>query len=259
VVTIRLCLAAALACAASLPHAGEVVVAVPVSLQPYFLPFQGTGLAYDIIQAAFAARGHAVRPLYVSGRTLTNLIADDSRADCIPMVSPGAEHGWSPTRSIRLFHDFAITRPGIQVTEMEDLSTKRVLAYDGAKTYLGERFRAAVNDNPNYREIYNHRAQVLLLLQGSVDVIIADRLLANWYLNYLHEQDGKDTDVVFHDLFEPISHDFICRRAELSAEFSAGLSQIAESGELGVILRRYGVDNPESVLDPRPQDPGGPG
>ena len=258
-VAIRLCLAALLAGATGLLQATEVVVAVPVSLQPYFLPFKGTGLAYDIIQAAFAAQGHRVRPLYVSGRTLTNLIADDSRADCIPMVSPGAEHGWSPTRGTRLFHDFAITRPGVQVSEMEDLRTKRVLAYDGAKTYLGERFRAAVSDNPGYREIYNHRAQILLLLQGSVDVIIADRLLTNWYLSYLHEQDGKNTDVVFHDLFEPVSHDFICRRAELAAEYSAGLSQIAESGELGVILRRYGVDNPESVLDPLPEVPGGPG
>jgi polar amino acid transport system substrate-binding protein len=259
VVAIRLCLAALLAGATGSLHATEVVVAVPVSLQPYFLPFKGSGLTYDIIQAAFAAQGHRVRPLYVSGRTLTNLIRDDSRVDCIPMISPGAEHGWSRTRSTRLLHDFAVTRAGIQVNQMEDLKTKRVLAYEGARIYLGERFRAAVSGNPNYREIYNHRAQVLLLLQGSVDVIVADGLLTSWYLNYLKEQDGKDTEVVFHDLFEPIAHDFICRRAELAAEFSAGLSQIAKSGELDRILRRYGVDDSESVIDPLREDPGGSG
>jgi len=258
-VAIRACLAAVLVSLSGWLQAAEVVVAVPISLQPYFLPFKGSGLAYDMIRAAFAAQGHTVRPLYVSGRTLTDLIRDDSRADCIPMISTGAEHGWSRTRSTRLLHDFAITRPGIQLSEMEDLKTKRVLAYEGARIYLGERFRAAVSDSPSYREIYNHRAQVLLLLQGSVDVIVADGLLTSWYLNYLKEQDGKDTEVVFHDLFAPVAHDFICRRAELAAEFSTGLSQIAKSGELDTILRRYGVDDSESVTDPLREDPGGPG
>lgn len=255
-VAARLWLAAVLACAVARLGATEVVVAVPVSLQPYFLPFKGSGLAYDIIKAAFAAEGHTVRPLYVSGRTLTHLLRDDSRADCVPMVSPAAEHGWSRTRSTRLLHDFAITRPGVRIDQIDDLKTKRVLAYQGASIVLGERFRAAVRDSPNYREIYNHRAQVMLLLEGSVDVIIADRLLVRWYLNYLHDEDGTNIDVVFHDLFEPVGHDFICRRPELSAEFNAGLSQIAASGELDAILRRYGMDEPESVLAPLPDASG---
>jgi len=251
VVATRLCLAAALAFAAGYLCAAEVVVAVPLSLQPYFLPFKGSGLAYDTIRAAFSARGYTVRPLYVTGRTLTDLIREDSRADCVPMVSPRSEHGWNRTRRTRLLHDFAVTRPGVQLSGVEDLKTKRILAYQGATTYLGEHFRVAVSDNPNYREISNHRAQVLLLLQGSVEVIIADRILTAWYLNYLREEDGRDTGVVFHDLFEPVAHDFICRRADVAAEFNAGLSHIAASGELDGILRRYGVDNSaESALEP---------
>lgn len=257
-VAARCCLAAALTFAAGGLRAAEVVIAVPLSLQPYFLPFADSGLAYDTIRAAFAARGHTVRPFYVSGRSLSSLISDDSRADCIPMLRPGIEHGWHRTRRTRLLHDFAITRSGVQLSRMEDLKTRRILAYPGATGYLGERFRAAVRDNPNYREIYNHRAQVLLLLQGSVEVIIADRILTAWYLNYLRKEDGRNADVVFHDLFEPVAHDFVCRRAELAAEYNAGLAEIAASGALDEILRRYGVAYADPVLDPPLDDSGEP-
>ena len=94
------------------------------------------------------------------------------------------------SKRIRLLHDFAITRPGVEVTSLEDLRRKRVLGYVGALWYLGDEFRSAMKDNPQYREIDNHRAQVRLLLQGRVDVIVADRLLISWYVDYLRGE-GK--------------------------------------------------------------------
>ena len=64
--------------------------------------------------------------------------------------------------------------------------------------------------------------------------------------------------MVFHDLFEPVAHDFVCRRAELAAEYNAGLAEIAASGALDEILRRYGVAYADPVLDPPLDDSGEP-
>lgn len=45
-----------------------------------------------------------------------------------------------------------------------------MIAYTGALRHLGPEFDPAVSDNPRYREIYNHRAQVKLLLKNRVQV-----------------------------------------------------------------------------------------
>lgn len=250
VVATRCCLAAVITLAASRLIAGEVVVAFPLSLQPYFLPFQESGLAYDTIRAAFSVRGYAVRPLYVSPRKIGDLVTDDSRADCIPMVSRGTEHGWRSAERIRLLHAFAITRPGVQITRLEDLKDKRVLGYPDALGNLGGEFRSVMRDNPRYREIYNHRAQVRLLLQGSVEVIIADRLLTSWYLDYLREEGTTETEVAYHDMFEPVAHEFICQSSEVAEQFSAGLAQILADGTLKDILSQYGGAAADAMLLP---------
>ncbi len=228
--------------------ASEVTVAVPLSLQPYFLPFQGSGLAYDMIQAAFAAGGHQVRPFYVSGRRVQGLLHKESQVDCLPMVVPGVEHGWHATRSAHLLHDYAITAPGRTLEDLDDLRSGRVLAYPGATQLLGARFREVVAGNPAYREINSHRAQIRLLLQGRVRVVIADRLLAEWYLDYLADEDGERPEVVFHDLFEPVGHDFVCRDPDISAAFSAGLERIGADGSLAAILRHYLPEETVSAL-----------
>lgn len=256
-VVARYWLAAALLFTACCLRAGEVVVAVPLSMQPYFLPIERSGLAYDTIVAAFAARGNEVRPLYVSSRKIQKLVSEDSRADCIPMVSPGYEHGWSIGQRVRLLHDFAITRPGVEINSLRDLKRKRVLGFAGAIWYLGDAFRSVMQGNPRYREIDNHRAQVRLLLQGSVEVIVADRLLTSWYADYLRGEGRTDTELVFHDLFDPVAHEFICRSPELVAEFNDGLTQILEDGTLEGILEKYGKKEADRILLPLKRQTGG--
>ena len=96
------------------------------------------------------------------------------------MVPSGSERGWEVAESTQRLHDFAITRAGIRLSTLDDLKNKRILAYSGAARFLGAAFRSVIEGNPEYREINNHRAQVRLLLQGVIDVIIADRFLVSW-------------------------------------------------------------------------------
>ena len=246
-VVARVCIVATLVLTAGCLRAGEVVVAVPSSMQPYFLPIKGGGLAYDLIRAAFAARNFQVRPLYVSSRQINKLLTGDSRAECVPMVFPDLDHGWSTTEHVYSLHDYAITRPGIRLTGVEDLRNRRVLGFSGASMLLGDEIRSVMRDNPRYREINNHRAQVRLLLQGNVEVIIVDGLLASWYLDYLRGEGETNTQVVFHDLFEPAAYDFVCRSPDVAAEFDAGMEQVIKDGKLSEIVKRYGITDVESI------------
>jgi polar amino acid transport system substrate-binding protein len=216
-----------------------------LSLQPYFLPYHDSGLAYDTIRAAFFVHGHRVLPVYASRRRVEALLDEESDVDCLPMIAPGFEHGWHAVRGAHFTHDYAITAPGRPLRGLEDLANGRVLAYPGAQELLGEPFREVVARNPHYREINSHRAQLHLLRRGQIDVVIADRMLAEWYLEYLAAEDGAELEFRFHRLFEPVWHDFVCRDPAVSAAFSAGLEQITADGTLSAINAKYGASHVE--------------
>jgi len=172
------------------------------------------------------------------------------------MVPIGSDHGWEVAEGVHLLHDVAITHAGVRLSTLDDLENKRILAYSGAARFLGDEFRSVVEGNGNYREINNHRAQVRLLLQRVVDVVIADRLLVSWYLDYLRQEAEQVPQVVFHDIFAPVAHEVICRHSSVAAELSAGYDLVLKDGTLNAILTQYGVtEDDEIFLPPDYQSP----
>ena len=219
-----------------------VVLAVPLSLQPYFIPVSDKGLAYETILAAFETQGLEVRPMFVSPKNYTQALARDPKIDCAGLLTEAEAEGWYAVDDIYAFHDYAATLSvnHIKLNEIRDLSDKKIIAFHRARNYLGPAFRDTVKDNPRYREILNHRASVQLLLRGRVDAIIADKLLIAWYLNYLAEETGSEPfGVTFHDLFSPQKRKFACRRQELIDRFATGLEVIRANGTLKAIRSAY--------------------
>ena len=79
--------------------ADEVRLAVPMNLQPYYMPREARGLAYEVIQAAFAHSEHQVVPIYTSKRTMDNILASNPAVDCSGLQSDEAATGWPSTNS----------------------------------------------------------------------------------------------------------------------------------------------------------------
>lgn len=220
---------------------GEVLLAVPLSMQPYFIAESDKGLAYETIVAAYRASGRNIVPVYISEREHAGVFARHPHVDCAAF-QPGVEsEGLFAIDDVYGFHDYAVTLTSnhIQLNDVRDLKDKKIIAYLGSRDHLGDEYRAVVDEDPHYREIYNHRAQVRLLLRNQVQVIIADRLLVNWYARYLTQESGEPVELTYHNLFPPGESKFICRRRESLEDFTTGLEAIRRSGELEKIRSRY--------------------
>jgi ABC-type amino acid transport substrate-binding protein len=222
-----------------------VSVSIPLSLQPYFIPYSGEGLAYETLIAAFAARDRRVQPFYLSQRKNNiNVLAAYPQLDCAVHQTQESSKGWYTVEEVYPLHYYAISlaAKALELDDVEDLKDLNVIGYLGASRQLGSDFAETVRSNSRYREIHNHRAQVQMLLKERVQVIVVDRLLAEWYLGYLADESGRHVDVKFHDLFEPVPLHFACRNQELVEVYNAGLEEIRSSGKLEAIRARYGSD-----------------
>lgn len=228
---------------AALAHGGErpVYLAVPLSLQPYYIAPSDEGLAYETLKAAFAVQGRDVFPVYVSQKDLPGVLGRRTHIDCAGHQTESDSAQWHAIDELYPYHDHVITLAdqGIQIRDAGDLLNLKVLADLGSKEEYGSDFRELMARNPRYREIYNHRAQVKLLLRGRVQVIIADRLLVDWYVRYLTQESGEPAELTYHELFPPGRLKFACRNPELVRQLNEGLEAIRRNGELARIRSRY--------------------
>lgn len=222
--------------------ADQVFLAVPLSMQPYFIVETSEGLAYETMDAAFATRGRQVFPVYISERDLNeDLLARRPDIDCAGFQSGKESEDWFVIDDVFPFQDHAVTLAAnnIEINDFTDLKDKKIIAYVGVKERSGAEFRAVIEQNPEYREINNHRAQVKLLLKNRVQVIIADKLLVDWYVHYLAQESEEPAELIFHNLFPPGSLRFACRERELLQDFIDGLEEIRRNGKLDKIRSRY--------------------
>jgi hypothetical protein len=95
-------------------------------------------------------------------------------------------------------------------------------AYPGASEQLGPTYRVAIADASQYREIYNYRAQLKLLLKQRVDVVVTDRLLTQWYLPHLEKELGFTKKIRYFSLSGPVFLRFVCRNPGVLEDFMAG-------------------------------------
>lgn len=230
---------------ASWAWAGSLVLAVPLSLQPYFIPITDAGLSYETVVAAFKTQGIDVQAMLINPRVSSNqwksLTSAGGGIDCSAFMKPEQVGDWFAVDDVYAFHDQAISlqSKALEIKQISDLKDKSIIAYDGASQSLGPEFLEMAQHNPRYREIGNHRAQVQLLERGRVDIIISDKLLTQWYLKHLAEENGTPIAVSYHDLFPPELRKFACRTSALTNAFSAGLKVIRENGTLQKIQAKY--------------------
>ncbi len=219
----------------------QVFLATPLSLQPYYIPRTDQGLIYETIKMAFAASGYQVSPVYVSQREVTHILARRPDIDCAGYQMARDGDNLFTADEPYAFNSDAVTNAGnhVRLNGLSDLKGKSIIAYRGAQKFLGDKYRHAVAGNPHYREIFNHRAQVKLLLKNRVQVIIADHLLVEWYVRYLAQESSEEYKLTYHELFPPLQTRFACRDSELLGAYKAGLEEIRGNGELEKIRSRY--------------------
>lgn len=222
--------------------AGDVSVAIGISLSPYVIPDEKRGLEYDIVKQALALEGHTMTPQYVPLARAAKVM-EVGRTDGAMTQRPEAGTEIKYSEPYISYRNVAITLASrnIKIERIEDLTGKSVLAFKNAVVALGPAFKAAATGNATYREEAKQVTQPILLYLGRVDVVIADRNIFNWLAHtpdVTSKVDASQT-LRFHTIFAPTEYRMAFRDAGLRDSFNRGLAKLRESGEYAQIVARY--------------------
>ncbi len=222
--------------------ADEVKVAIGLSLSPYVIPDEGRGMEYDIVKEALAMEGHVMAPRFLPlGRVIKAL--ETGEADAAMTQKPEASSTLSFSAVYIAYRNFVITLASrnLIINRFQDLADKSVVAFQRATTYLEPEFKAAVVDNPRYREEALQVVQPILLYLGRVDAVVADRNIFAWFAHSREAVAKVDVSqpVRFHPLFQPTEYRMAFRDAALRDSFDRGLTRLRRSGEYDRIVARY--------------------
>lgn len=219
-------------------------IAFGLTIPPYVIKEEGRGLEFEIIKEALAHEGYDIDPVYVPlARTIYML--KKHKVDGI-MSTGFKDIGLCHTEPYITYWNFAITLKSQdhQITSVSDLAGLNVLAFQNARNYLGEAFRAMASNNPEYSEIANQSSQNKMLLTKRTDVVIADRYIFDWYhqKNAAMAGEGPPQEVVYHNIFPPSHFGASFIDENMCEVFNRGVAKLRKSGRYDEIIRSYGMD-----------------
>jgi polar amino acid transport system substrate-binding protein len=239
---------ASLVLLASIPGqtaAAEVTVGIGLSLSPYVFPNERRGMEYDIVKEALAREGHTMVPVFLPlGRVLKEV--ETGQVAAAMTQRPGMSSGTSLSDVYITYRNFAISLDSrnLDISRLEDLADKSVLAFQKANVYLGPDYRKVVEDNARYREEADQVVQPLLLFLGRVDVVIADSNIFSWFASRPEVRAKVDTTqpLRYAPLFPPTQYRMAFRDPKLRDDFNRGLAELRASGDYDRILARYAAE-----------------
>lgn len=237
-------LACALLLAGAHARAADIAVLFTTNVPPYVLAAANppAGMELELFRAALAVRGHAMRPLFVERDAVPRLLRQD-KADAAQRGAPTLHDGdgvYYAARATVDYADVAITlkRRNLGIYSVADLRGVGVVAFPGARQFLGAEFEAVVKHNRHYVELADEQGKLAMLLEGSAAVYVGD---VNVF-RYLMASVVNPPETVLHYIFLPtqlVGNNAVFRDRQVRDDFDAGLKAIRESGQYQQILRRY--------------------
>ncbi len=224
-------------------NAREVNVVVGWNKPPYVISQEHSGFEVDLIRAILADMGHSLSPIYVPFGRTSSLLKDNMADIGLTQNSAHSLDKAILTDPYIIYQNVAVTRADrkLEISSIEDLHGKSVIAFQTATSVLGEPFSEIVSAQPTYIEMARQDRQVEMLMLGSVDVAILDRNIFNFFKS--ESRAYADEGTVFHELFPTSSYSAAIPDPELRATFNATLHAFIEDGRYQKLLDNYKLDN----------------
>ncbi|QNM96646.1 substrate-binding periplasmic protein [Chitinimonas koreensis] len=237
-----ICLLAALAWSAlgMAARLAPLRVAVGLSLPPYVIRERGAGLEYEQVAEALRRAGYAMQPVYVAYGQI-GAVLDSRRVDAAMTLNPASGVAAHYSRPVVSYTDYAITlkRRAIVVKRPDDLLGYSVLAFQNARVELGPAYAEMARRHQRYGETGQQVLQVKLLYSGKVDVVVSDRMIFNYYRDWLAAEMDVVEPLDYQQLFPPIDYSVAFRDAPVRDRFDAALEAMRRDGSLERIRAAY--------------------
>jgi len=227
-------------------QAKELVVGFSYAKPPYVFaqtPMQTgevRGIELDIMRAALAKKGHSFRPRYFSYNRLGDALKA-GRVDVIATVRPELD-GPFYSEEFVYFHNFAISRLGSSpvIADINSLSSRSIVAWQGATKDLGVDYEKAVQHSSLYKEIGDQQQQVVLFLLNRVNTIVIDGAIFKYWASIL----GHDSKTFeFKSIFGGKTS-FVAgfNDEQIRDDFNAALLEMKKDGSYQKVYDKYGTN-----------------
>lgn len=224
----------------SLLQAKEVSVGAG-SFGPYYIPEKNSGIFPDIISAVFREMP-GFEPKYVFDIEVEGIWRSyqSGRLDAISNLFDSLDASGCRTDPVFRFSDVVISKrkDNRQLERLADLEGLSVVAFAGAKGFLGEDYAHYVSSG-NYMEVGKQELQPRLMLGDRYDVNVGDLYIFLHGLKKVTSVKIAPSEFKIHELFPKISSRMGFRDESLCPLFNAGLKKIKASGEYERIYQHY--------------------
>jgi ABC-type amino acid transport substrate-binding protein len=214
----------------------EVKIAFNNALTPYSIEKSENGIEVEIVRESLQNAGYKLVPVF-STPERKDALFDQKVVDGIATVNENSALHADYSNVYVTFQDVAITLKSrnLSINNLNDLKGKKISAYQGASSQLGNQFMQFAKNNPLYSEEEHQLNQNQLLFDGEVDVIIVDRTI----FTYLNQMFGKSSAVVYQPIaFPKVPYRIAFHDATLRNKFNQGLKKLSKE-DIATIYARY--------------------
>lgn len=230
--------------------AGLIRIGFPEHAPPWVNAEGKPGIAVALLREALQAEGLALQPVfYPYARRVLQYRRNE--VDALYDISAVTQKRENLPGSLgRPLHSFdnlvlALQKRHLRLERPADLIGLDILAWDGAQNDLPDSFDtvAAVSQG-RYRETGDQRQQVKSLFTGRVEVIMADRLVVDWYRKRLRadpQVDARQPVDVFA-ILPPREATVLWRDPALRQRIDYRIREMKNDGRYNAIFRQYDAE-----------------
>ena len=195
------------------------------------------GIEIEIVKEVFAEMGKTIKPVYMNFKRMPKAFAL-GQIDVGSNMQKGIDGAHYVGNFLRL-HDVAIYQPslGRMIDGLSDLKGLRVVAFQKAKIFLGDDYKAAIPTFASYREIDDQEKQIHMFYAGRMDILVSDiSIFKHWSKTHGGpDKPYRTAEVLGDPFFFPIAF----KSPKMAKTFETHLKELMASGRYDEIYATY--------------------
>ena len=217
-----------------------VIVGVGLSLEPYIIKKNNTGIELDIVKTALQKAGYQVRVKYLPFLRIP-LYLKDKKIDAATTINEnsGIKNVFYSDKDI-YYQNVVVTLKSrhLDIKKVSDLKGLRVIGFQNSDKYLGKKFREVIPKLKFYQELANQRLQVKLLFAHRVDAIILDVNIFKYIRQHLKDVNTKQKVAIF-ETFPKTYYKVGFLDKNVRDKYNKALRKMKKNGECDKIFKKY--------------------
>ena len=230
-------------------QAKELVVITGLDKPPYVISNQNGGYEIELVRQVLATLGYDISLLYVPyGRTYDTMRSE--KADiALTLNTKSGVPAELLSQPYVTYQNVAISlkKNNIMLTQLSDFRLFSVIGFQSASKVLGDVFAQAVKKNLFYLELPEQRRQVEMLLLGSVDIVVMDVNIFNYFSRAIKGTNQMD-EVTVYAFFPPSQYSAAIKNTKLRENFNAAMASFKLSADYRQLRQKYDIIYPAEFL-----------